>query len=291
MQNALSIDVEDYFHAEALAQIIPRQKWPECSSRVVSSTNTILNLLDKHRVKATFFILGILAEQFPNLVVDIASRGHEIGSHGYEHLRITQQNPGDFRSRLGKSQQILENILQEPVIGYRAPTFSITRNSLWALDILYEMGFLYDSSIFPIHHDRYGIPDAPRFPYRVWEKRNFYEFPASTLRMCGINWPVGGGGYLRILPFSYTKYGVTKLNQASHPAMVYLHPWEVDDLQPRSGLTGLSKFRHYYHLDKMLDRLQKLLLTFPFAPIREVLKFYNYEKNLFNPPSSRTSRR
>ncbi len=270
--NALSIDVEEYFQAEAFAELVPRRQWETQSSRVEVGTGQLLELCARHQTKATFFILGWIAERHPQLIKEIAAQGHEIGCHGSEHQLIYNQSATEFRECVRKSKRILEDISQQQVLGFRAPTFSITEKSLWALDILMEEGFIYDSSIFPIKHDRYGIPKASRFPRKISEDRNFYEFPPSTLCLGGVNFPVAGGGYLRLLPFCYTKWGINQLNQNGHPAMVYLHPWEIDPEQPRLGLTGPAGRRHYHNIDKTLPRLKCLLKKFRFAPVKKVLK-------------------
>lgn len=273
MLNALTIDVEDYFHVSAFESIINREDWPAYECRVESNTRLILSILREAGVKATFFILGWVAERFPELVKEIASAGHEIASHGYAHQLIYNQSEDEFRADLKKSIDILEGITGEPVLGYRAPSYSITRKSWWALNILVEAGLKYDSSIFPIHHDRYGIPDFPRFPHQL--KDGFYEFPISTLKIWGMNFPMAGGGYFRLLPYPVTRWAINRINnREGQPVIFYLHPWEFDPDQPRQPIGGFSRFRHYVNLDKTEVRFRRLLEDFRFAPVKEVLISY-----------------
>lgn len=270
MLNALTIDVEDYFQVSAFESIVNRQDWPAYECRVEPNTRLILSILREARVKATFFILGWVAEHFRSLVEEIAFDGHEIASHGYFHQLIYNQSKDEFRADLRKSIDILEGITGEPVLGYRAPSYSITRNSWWALDILIEAGLKYDSSIFPIHHDRYGISDFPRFPHQI--KDDLYEFPLSTLKIWGINFPIAGGGYFRLLPYPITRWAIKRVNdREAQPVIFYLHPWEFDPAQPRQKIGGLSEFRHYVNLDKTEAKFRRLLEDFQFAPVKSVI--------------------
>lgn len=274
MINALSVDVEEYYHVSAFESIIRESSWSSHESRVAASLEIILDLLDRSKTRATFFVLGWLAEQYPDLVRRIHARGHEIASHGYAHKLIYKHSAEHFRTDLIRSKKTLEDIIGERVIGYRAPSYSIIQESLWALDILIEEEFLYDSSIFPIHHDRYGIPRTPRFVYEI--KRNggtIMEFPLSTVRLFGINFPIAGGGYLRLFPYPFVRWGINRINhKEGKPAIIYFHPWELDPDQPRQPVGLLTRVRHYKNLGSMKKKIQHLLSGFAFAPIREVLQ-------------------
>lgn len=273
--NALTIDVEDYYHVSAFEETVRFADWDLHESRVEYNTHQLLNLLDEHGTRATFFILGWVAERQPKLIHSIHDRGHEVASHGYSHQIVYTQTPAQFREETKRSKQILEDITGQPVLGYRAASYSITKESLWALNILGEEGFVYDSSIFPIHHDRYGIPRHQRFCHALdGQGRNrLVEFPISTIRAVGTNFPIGGGGYLRIFPYRFTQWGIRQLNEREQqPAVVYLHPWEIDPNQPRIRTGALSQFRHYFNLTKMKGRLISLLRDFRFGTMSEVLK-------------------
>ncbi|MGH8603944.1 MAG: XrtA system polysaccharide deacetylase [Gammaproteobacteria bacterium] len=274
MRNALTIDVEDYFHVEAFSEVIDRQQWPDYPSRVEKNTLLILDLLGTKNVKATFFVLGWVAKRFPALIREIAQQGHEVASHGLSHRLVYTQTPQEFRSETRESKEILEDLAQQPVIGYRAATYSITKSSLWALDILAEEGFRYDSSIFPVRHDKYGIPHAKTTPHTLKTENgnSLIEYPLSVLPLAGFNVPIAGGGYFRFFPYRLTKWALTQLNRDGDPFVFYLHPWELDPDQPRiRNATALSQFRHYLNLDKCLDRLVKLIDDFSFAPMGEIL--------------------
>jgi len=275
MVNALSIDVEDYFQVSAAEDIVRYEEWDRYESRVVENTRNVLGMLEGFNTKATFFILGWTAERFPELVKEIYSQGHKIASHGYRHQLVYEQEPELFREDIRKARRILEEITGGKVIGYRAPSFSITDKSLWALEILKEEGFLYDSSIFPIRHDRYGIADAKRFIHKIdlGERGEVVEFPISTLRIFGANFPFAGGGYLRLLPAGVVKWGIKRLNKEGHPAIVYIHPWEIDPDQPRLKLRGLSGFRHYVNLSRNAAKLKNLFSDLKFSSIEEVVGF------------------
>lgn len=270
MKNYLTIDVEDYFHVAAFDQVINIDDWQNYSSRVVQNTRNILDILEQHNTKGTFFILGWVAEQFPDLVVEIEKAGHEIGCHSYLHRKVYTLQPHEFRKDTAKAKRIIEDIVGHPIQGYRAPSYSITKNSLWALDILEELGFTYDSSIFPIHHDNYGIPEAERFEHQLPGNR-LKEYPISTIRILGKNIPVSGGGYFRLFPYWFSQKSLQRINtKEKRPFMFYLHPWEVDPSQPRIQNAGMrSKFRHYNNLDKTASRLQRLLTDFHFGPISD----------------------
>jgi polysaccharide deacetylase family protein (PEP-CTERM system associated) len=271
--NAITIDVEDYFHVSAFDGVVPRHQWDRLESRVCENTERLLVIFDEHRVRATFFILGLVAERFPDLARRIASLGHEIASHGYAHRLVYDQTPAAFREDVRRAKQILEDITGTRVAGFRAPSYSITPRSLWALDTLIEEGYAYDASIFPIYHDRYGIPLSARHPY--WIDRDagsILEIPGSTLRWQGFNLPFGGGGYFRLFPYAWTRWGMARLNRdEGRPAVYYLHPWEIDPGQPRLQSSCLTALRHYKNLDKTEGRLRRLLSEFAFAPLRSTL--------------------
>lgn len=271
MLNALSIDVEEHFHVHAFASVIQQADWEQHRSRVVANTERILDLLATHHVRATFFILGWVADRHPELVRAIADGGHEIGTHGYWHRLVYEQTPTEFAEDLARSLAAIKRAGSNiAILGYRAPAFSITKRSLWALDILREQKLIYDSSIFPLsYHDRYGIPDAKRFAHQ--HQNGLWEFPVSTLRFGQKNVPVAGGGYFRIYPLLATRYAIRRLNQEQQAAVVYLHPWEFDPEQPRvEGASLFSRFRHYTNLAKTYQRLKTLLTEFQFAPMQEV---------------------
>lgn len=270
--NYLTIDVEDYFQVAAFDKIIQPERWSGYVSRVERNTGRILDLLDEHGVKGTFFIVGWTAEQYPNMVREIAKRGHEIGCHSYKHQKIYQLTPQEFHQDTKKAKDILEEITGRQITGYRAPTYSITKKSLWALDILQSLGFTWDSSVFPVVHDNYGIPDSPRFRYK-WPEHDLVEYPISTALLLGYNIPVAGGGYFRIFPYWFTKLALRTINiREQQPFIFYLHPWEVDPDQPRILNAGWkSRFRHYCNLEKTESRLNNLLHDFNFGPITEDL--------------------
>jgi polysaccharide deacetylase family protein (PEP-CTERM system associated) len=271
----MTVDVEDYFHVAALAKSIDRSQWNTMEYRAENSTRRLLNLFDESGIKATFFVLGWVARRSPDLIREIHRRGHEVASHGMSHKLVYNQTPEEFSSETYESKALLEDIVGVPVLGYRASTYSITSRSLWALDILKEAGFIYDSSIFPIHHDMYGIPDAPQTPSRISTPKGatIVEFPMSTAPMFGFRLPVSGGGYFRLLPYWLTHAGLSKLNhQLKRPFIFYLHPWEVDPQQPRVKAGWKSTLRHYTNLDRCEARLRRLIGEFRFAPVREVLR-------------------
>ena len=273
MINALTVDVEDYYHVSAFESVVPFENWHKYESRVEKNSERILDIFDQYDARATFFVLGCVAERHPELVRKIASRGHEIGSHGYSHRRIYTQTVDQFREETQKAKKIAEDITGYSIIGYRAASYSIIRETLWALDILAEEGFRYDSSIFPVRHDLYGIPDHDRFFHLLHRKGSgvIAEIPLSTVRLAGMNVPVGGGGYLRLLPYSMTNLALQSLNtREKQPAVVYFHPWEIDPDQPRIKTGWKSRFRHYTNLKTMESKVRRLLSSFNFAPIREV---------------------
>ena len=266
--NYLTIDVEDYYQVAAFENIVEPESWPSMESRVEKNTQTILDILASYQVKATFFVVGWIAERYPKIVREIAKNGHEVGCHSYLHRKIYDLTPDEFREDTRRAKSILEDIAGIKIKGYRAPSYSITKKSLWALNILEELGFQYDSSIFPIYHDNYGIPDAPRFEYKV-PKHNMMEYPISTSLILGRKIPVAGGGYFRLFPYWFTKKALKKINKKEKkPFIFYLHPWELDPDQPRFNNAGyLSRFRHYNNLRKTKLRFSRLLSDFRFGPI------------------------
>jgi polysaccharide deacetylase family protein (PEP-CTERM system associated) len=275
MLNVLSVDVEDYFQVEAFSKQIAYSDWGSHSFRVEQNTDTVLELFAENNVRGTFFILGWVAERLPHIIQRIAMAGHEIACHGFAHQHIRKQTPEQFRMDIRKARQQLENEAGQAVHAYRAPSFSIVRETLWALDVLAEEGFLVDSSIFPASHDIYGIKDAPRFPH--WKKTTkgnmLFEFPPSTMRLFNRNSGVGGGGYLRILPYSYTRKILRHINESEHqPAMVYFHPWEFDPGQPRISAGMRSRLRHYTNLSAMKKKVEHLLQDFRFGTLTEVCR-------------------
>ena len=283
MQNAFTVDVEDYFQVSAFEAVVDRSQWTSFPSRVDHNTRRVLDLLDRHATKATCFVLGWVAERNPQLVQEIQRRGHDVACHGYSHRLIYNQTPAEFADETRRAKDILEQIVGRPVRGYRAASYSITRRSLWALDTLIELGFDYDSSIFPVRHDRYGIPGAPRFPHVIERAggRSIVEFPISTLSFGAYRLPVGGGGYFRIFPYWLSAGAIAYLNRREgQPAMFYIHPWEVDPDQPRISASALSRFRHYHHLDRCEQRLDRLLASAPFAGVDTVLSDYRQRQPL-----------
>jgi polysaccharide deacetylase family protein (PEP-CTERM system associated) len=271
--NAFTVDVEDYFQVTGFERDIRREDWEQHESRVVANTRRILDLLERHHVKATFFVLGWVGERFPRLVAEIHRRGHEIGSHGYWHRLIYRQSPEEFRQDVRRSRDALADASGAQVTAYRAPTFSVTRESLWALDILVEEGFQLDSSIFPARHDRYGIPDAQMGIHRITTAAGpLWEFPMSVSRLGRLRLPVGGGGYFRLFPLRWTQACLARINRV-RPFVFYIHPWEIDPEQPRmkSG-SRMARMRHYVNLESTERKLEKLLAKFRFAPIREAVE-------------------
>ncbi|HEY6349380.1 MAG TPA: XrtA system polysaccharide deacetylase [Candidatus Angelobacter sp.] len=269
----LTVDVEDYFHVEAFAGTVSRTTWDEYSPRVVDNSRRLLDIFDRYEVKATFFVLGWVAERFPAIVREIHERGHELACHSYWHRKVDSLTPTQFRSDTREACDAIENAASVRVSGYRAPTWSITRRSLWAFDVLAEEGFEYDSSIYPIHHDLYGIPGANRYPYvqRCSDGQSLLEFPPATAKIAGMTFPAAGGGYLRIFPRAYTSWVFRQFEKAGKSLVLYLHPWEIDPEQPR--LTGplKSRFRHYTNLHRMQERLEFLLQRYRFVPFRSYL--------------------
>lgn len=318
--NVLTIDLEDYYMVSAFESVVKRENWQYYESRIECNTHRILDILSaasphlpklrdpismpftlepEPGVKATFFCLGWVAERHPQLIKEIDRRGHEIACHSYDHKLVYNMTPKQFREDIRTSKRTLEDILGKKVIGYRAPSYSITEKSLWALKILAEEGYQYDSSIFPIHHDRYGIPTAPRFPFLInlegginikfnmstefnsqmvnnlREADAIVEFPMSTGDYFGINTPISGGGYMRLLPYSVMKAGLRRINKTENrPFVFYIHPWEIDPDQPRfPNIPFSTRFRHYINLDKTIKKIKMLLLDFKFSSMKDSLGF------------------
>lgn len=272
--NALTVDVEDYFHVSAFSKHIDRNHWDRYSCRVEANTRALLEMFERAGVRATFFVLGWVTERYPGLVREIVAGGHEIACHGYSHELVYRQTPAVFRDESRRSKDMLENITQRPVRGYRAASYSIIAESTWALDILAELGFEYDSSIFPVHHDRYGMPDAQREPHvlKTPAGHSLVEFPLSTFQMWRYRLPISGGGYFRLFPYWFTRYALGRINAEEQlPFIFYLHPWEIDPQQPRIQASLLSRFRHYQNLDRCQQRLARLLQDFAFDTVEQVL--------------------
>jgi polysaccharide deacetylase family protein (PEP-CTERM system associated) len=267
--NAMTIDVEDYFHVSVFDGVVPRSQWTRLESRVYANTERVLAVLEEAQVRGTFFVLGWVAERYPSLVRCIADAGHEIASHGFAHRLVYDQTQSAFRDDAVKSKRVLEDACGAQVVGFRAPSYSITPRSLWALDVLIGAGYEYDASIFPIHHDRYGIPVSARHPYRIDRREGgLIEVPASTAKFAGLNLPIGGGGYFRLLPYAWTRWGIRRVNAVEgRSAVFYLHPWELDPDQPRLPCSLLSRTRHYRNLHLTESRLRQLLRDFRFAPL------------------------
>jgi polysaccharide deacetylase family protein (PEP-CTERM system associated) len=273
--NAFTVDVEDYFQVAALSSAIPRDSWHTRELRVEANTDRLLGILAERSICATFFVLGWVAERTPALVRRIAAAGHEVACHGYSHKLIYTQTPTEFREETMRAKKCLEDTVGRSVIGYRAASFSVTGQSLWALDVLIDSGFRYDSSIFPIHHDLYGIPGSTPEPHLVTAPsgRTLAEFPMSAASFFGLQIPVSGGGYFRILPYWLTRAGLKQINeQRQRPFTFYLHPWELDPGQPRIKVGAFSRFRHYTNLSRCEARLRRVLGEFAFGSMEEVLR-------------------
>jgi polysaccharide deacetylase family protein (PEP-CTERM system associated) len=271
--NAMTVDVEDYFQVSGFAHLVSSSQWNSMESRVARNTERLLTLFEQVGVKATFFVLGWVAERFPDLIKRIHRDGHELASHSYDHGLVYDRSPENFAADLRRAKAAIEDATGVAVEGFRAPSFSITRRSLWALDVLVAEGYRYDSSIYPIRHDRYGIPSWSRHIQRLDRPGgSIWELPGSTITRAGMNWPIGGGGYFRLLPYWWTRHGIAALNEREQkPAIFYVHPWEVDPDQPRIQASAMSRVRHYYNLDQTESRLRRLLSEFKFGRVSEVL--------------------
>jgi polysaccharide deacetylase family protein (PEP-CTERM system associated) len=272
IRNAFSIDVEDYFQVSALAPHYPRDDWDNQACRVERNVDRMLAMLDDTRSHATFFTLGWIAERYPQLVKRIVDGGHELASHGYGHQRASELSRDEFFHDISRAKKILEDLGSRPVIGYRAPSFSIGENNLWALDSLAEAGYEYSSSIYPIRHDHYGMPNAPRFAFRSSGTKSLLELPATTIRLFNRNLPAAGGGYFRLLPYPLSRWSINRVNRTDkQPCIFYCHPWEIDPEQPRpSGMTLKTRFRHYVNLARTESRLRNLLKDFRWGRVDQI---------------------
>lgn len=271
--NALTVDVEDYFQVSAFDEPGKREHWPDFESRVGRNTDRLLQVFADASVRATFFVLGWVAERHPDLIRRIAAAGHELASHGFAHRLVYDMTPESFRNDLRRAKDAIAAASGVEVRGYRAPSFSITSRSLWAVDVLIEEGYVFDSSIYPIYRDRYGLPGAPRFAHAIVRPTGrLVEVPPSTVRFAGVTLPVGGGGYFRLYPFGVTRRAIDRLNNRDHrPAVVYLHPWEIDPSQPRQRGSVLNRFRHYVNIGQTEARLRRLVSQFAFGPMSSVI--------------------
>lgn len=272
IRNAMTIDVEDYFHVSAFASHIPRETWENLPCRVERNIDCILTLLDEKQIKATFFTLGWIAKRYMSMVRRITENGHELASHGCEHHRVSELGFAQFRKDIIHSKRLLEDIGGNPVWGYRAPSFSINNQNLWAFDLLEEAGYRYSSSVYPVHHDHYGMPDAPRFAFYPSPARKLLELPVTTVSLFGRNFPAGGGGYFRLWPYSVSRWFIHKVNNHDHrPAIFYFHPWEMDPEQPRQkGISAKTRFRHYLNLDCMEKRVKLLINDFSWGRMDQI---------------------
>lgn len=268
--NALTIDVEDYFQVSAFAAHIPREAWERLPCRVERNVDVILGLFDASGARGTFFTLGWVAERYPQVVRRIAESGHELASHGYGHQRASDLSPEQFRDDISRAKRLLEDISGQPVNGYRAPSFSVGKTNPWAFDCIRDAGYRYSSSVYPIRHDHYGMPDAPRFPYQPIP--GLTEVPVTTNQFFRTNVPTGGGGYFRLMPYAMSKWLIARVNKVDgKPAMFYFHPWEIDPEQPRIHAAGWkSKFRHYINLGRTEQRLKRLLADFKWDRVDRV---------------------
>lgn len=271
--NGMSVDVEDYFQVSAFDNVVSRADWGGLESRVSRNTERLLEIFEAAHVRGTFFFLGWVAERFPQLARRVAAAGHEIASHGFNHQLVYSLSADAFRQDVGSAKRLLEDVTGQAVHGYRAPSFSVTKRSLWALDVLIEEGYEYDTSIFPVHHDRYGIADAPRHAHVITRSvGSIVEMPGSTLRVAGVNLPVAGGGYFRLLPYTWTRLGISRVNAIERkPVVFYLHPWEIDPEQPRFEVPTPTRIRHYTGLATAESRLVRLLKQFRFDTVASVL--------------------
>ena len=271
--NALTFDIEDYFHVSAFQSSVPKAEWNRYESRVERNTSKLLDILGTSGVHATFFVLGWVAERFPQLVKAIHAAGHEVSCHGYSHEMLTQLDPVTFREDVRRAKGLLEGLIGCRVLGYRAPSFTVIQETMWALPILVEEGFVYDSSIVPIRHDRYGMPHANPLCHRLLTSAGpLWEIPPSTVVICGIRLPVAGGGYFRLFPYRLSRRLLKRVERQGIPLVMYMHPWELDPEQPRIQSSRLSRFRHYVNLDKTEKRLTQLLQDFRFGSIRETIE-------------------
>ena len=270
--NAMTVDVEDYFQVSAFEPYIDKQQWDNLPHRVEVNTNRILDLFDEMDIRATFFTLGWVAERYPGLIDRIVKNGHELACHGYQHTRVTEQRPEEFRADIRRAKSLLEDISGQPVGGYRAASYSINNSNLWAHEVLFQEGFRYSSSVYPVKHDLYGIPDAPRFVYSPLKQSLFKEIPITTFRLMQKNIPCGGGGFFRFYPYSFSRWVINRVNaEEKQAAIFYFHPWEIDPNQPKQeGLSLKTRFRHYLNLTRMEERIRSLLKDFRWDTMEKV---------------------
>ena len=266
--NALTVDVEDYFQVSAFESVVDRSSWADRPCRIERNMARIIDLLEQFEIKATFFVLGWVAQHYPGIVRELATRGHEIASHGMAHVRVGEQSPREFKQDVTESKDRLEQLVGTPVIGYRAASYSIGRDNLWAFSVLAEAGYSYSSSVYPIVHDLYGLPEAPRFPFRN-NGEAILEIPITTVQIAGRKLPCGGGGYFRLLPYAWTKWALNRVNHKDQQtAIFYFHPWEIDPEQPRiSEVPTLSRLRHYTNLGRMERKLHRLFADFSWGRV------------------------
>lgn len=272
LKNAMTVDVEDYFQVSAFEKHVSKEDWNRMPQRVEQNTNRILDMFASAGIQATFFTLGWVAERYPILVRRIVDEGHELASHGYEHIRVINQKPEDFLADVTKTKKLLEDIGGKEVVGYRAASYSICKTNMWAFDELLEAGYRYSSSVYPIKHDLYGMPDAPRFEFKPRGEDGIKEIPVTTIKAFGKTLPCGGGGFFRLYPYSVSRWALNHINKKEQqPGMFYFHPWEIDPNQPKQkGLGFKTKFRHYLNLSKMEQRLNFLLRDFQWGRMDEV---------------------
>ena len=268
----MTVDVEDYFQVSAFEKVINRDDWAHISCRVEANTNRILDLFDTFQIKATFFMLGWVAERYPNLIKRIVSEGHELASHGYEHIRVINQNPMQFKQDIEKTKNILEDLSGVKIKGYRAASYSIGEKNLWAIEELKNSGYTYSSSIYPVKHDLYGMPNAPRFKFKPRGDDGVLEIPVTTIELFNKKLPVGGGGFFRLYPYAMSRWALRHVNkQDQEPGVFYFHPWEIDPQQPRQkGLTIKTRVRHYLNLTRTESRLKRLLQDFHWGRMDEI---------------------
>ncbi len=272
MRNAMTVDVEDYFQVSAFERYVDRAAWEHMPCRVERNVDKILQMFSEAGVKATFFTLGWIAERYPQMIREIITEGHELASHGWSHVRVPQQSREDFRDDVVRTKKLLEDLSGQEIRGYRAASYSIGADNFWALEVLEETGYAYSSSIYPVKHDLYGIPNAPRFAFRPNKGGNLVEFPVTTVRMAARNFPCGGGGWFRLIPYQLSRRAIQSVNNRDREsAIFYFHPWEIDPEQPRqTGLDGKTRFRHYVNLTIMQARLERLLRDFDWGRIDHV---------------------
>lgn len=271
VRNAMSVDVEDFFQVSAFERVISRADWDSITPRVYQNTRNVLDLFEENGTRATFFTLGWVAERYPELIREICARGHELASHGMSHIRATQQTPQEFAADVRQSKALLEDVSGAEVVGYRAPSFSIATTNLWAHDELADAGYAYSSSIYPVKHDLYGMPSAPRFAFHV-QRSGILEIPVTTTTLGRYNLPCGGGGYFRLLPYFYSRWAIQRVNELDGEAAIfYFHPWEIDPGQPRQNPIGVkTRVRHYTNLGIMKQKLRRLASDFAWGSMREV---------------------